>query len=210
MATTAAPRPAAVARATLLNRISLGWNAVECVVAVALGVAAGSVSLIGFGVDSAVEVSSSVVLAWRLRQERLGGCQQDDDRTAQRLIAASLVALSAWITVEAVRDLTGGDHADASVGGIVLTAASLALMPWLARAKRRLAPALGSRAVEADATQTRLCAWLSAVVLAGLVLNWGLDWWWADPVAGLGVAALAAVEGWRTWHADSLADTCCD
>ena len=199
-----------MARATLLNRLSLGWNAVECVVALALGIAAGSVSLIGFGVDSAVEVSSSVVLAWRLRQERQGGCQQADDHVAQRLIAASLAALAAWITVEAVRDLANGEHPDASVGGIALTALSLAVMPWLARAKRRLAPALGSRAVEADATQTRLCAWLSAVVLVGLLANWALDWWWADPVAGLGVAALAGVEGWRMWHADSLADTCCD
>ena len=199
-----------MARATLLNRLSLGWNAVECVVALALGIAAGSVSLIGFGVDSAVEVSSSVVLAWRLRQERQGGCQQADDHRAQRLIAGSLVALAIWITVEAVRDLANGDHPEASVGGIVLTGLSLAVMPWLARAKRRLAPALGSRAVEADATQTRLCAWLSGVVLVGLLANWALDWWWADPVAGLGVAVLAAIEGWRTWHAESLADTCCD
>jgi len=202
-------RAAAVARATLLNRLSLGWNAVECVVAIAAGVAAGSVSLIGFGVDSAVEVSSSLVLAWRLRKERAGGCQQEGDRVAQRLIALSLVALAAWVAVESVRDLAGGDRPDAAPVGVALTALSLAVMPWLARAKRRLAPALGSRALEADATQTRLCAWLSAVVLAGLALRAGAGWWWADPAAGLGVALLAAAEARRVWQADSLADTCC-
>lgn len=207
---TRAPRAVAVARATLLNRLSLAWNAIECVVAIAAGVAAGSVSLIAFGVDSAVEVSSSVVLAWRLRRERAGGCQQEGDRTAQRLIAGTLVLLAAWVTVEALRDLVNEDRPDASVIGVALTATSLAVMPWLARAKRRLAPAMGSRAVEADATQTRLCAWLSGVVLVGLVLNAVAGWWWADPTAALGVAVLAGAEARRAWRAESFADTCCD
>lgn len=206
---TLANRDDAVARATLLNRLSLGWNAVEFVVAIAAGIAAGSVSLIAFGIDSAVEVSSSIVLAWRLRRERNGGCQQDGDRTAQRLIAGSLAALAVWVAVESARDLAGGDRPDSSLVGVGLTALSLAVMPWLARAKHRLAPALGSRAVEADATQTRLCAWLSAVVLCGLALNAAAGWWWADPAAGLGVAALAAAEARRAWQAESLQDTCC-
>jgi divalent metal cation (Fe/Co/Zn/Cd) transporter len=202
-------RDDAVQRARLLNRLTIGWNSLEGVIAVAAGLAAGSVSLVGFGFDSAIEVSAALILAWRLHQERRDGCTQGSDRTATRAIAVSFAGLALYVGVEAVRDLAAGHHPEASVVGIALAATSLVLMPALARAKRTLAPALGSAAVIADAKQTNLCALLSGVVLVGLGANAALSWWWADPVAGLGIAVLASVESIRTWRAESLADTCC-
>jgi divalent metal cation (Fe/Co/Zn/Cd) transporter len=202
-------RAAVVRRARWLNVVTIGWNSVEGVVAVLAGVAAGSVSLVGFGFDSAIEVSAAVVLAWRLRQEHRDGCMQDSDWRATRAIAISFVALAIYVGVGAVRDLVDGSRPDASTVGIVLAALSLLVMPFLARAKRRLAPALGSQAVVADAKQTNLCALLSAVVLVGLGANALLGWWWADPAAGLGIAFLAATEAVRTWRSESLEDTCC-
>lgn len=211
MTTTVSPleRPAAVRRAVALNRLTIGWNAVEGVVAVWAGLAAGSISLVGFGLDSAIEVSAALILAWRLRHERHGGCMQDNDRRAQRLIALSFFALAGYVAFEGAGDLLARHTPEASIAGIVLAALSLVVMPVLARAKRRLAPVLGSRAAQADATQTDLCALLSAVVLAGLAANALLGWWWADPLAALGIAALATAAGVQTWRAESLADTCC-
>jgi divalent metal cation (Fe/Co/Zn/Cd) transporter len=203
-------RAAAVRRGRRLNRLTIGWNAVEGVVAVAAGVAAGSVSLVGFGLDSGIEVSAAVILAWRLAQERGQGCTQAADRRATRAIAVSFLALAAWVGIESTRDLLGRAEPEASIPGIILAGLSLVVMPVLARAKRKVAPVLGSRAAVSEANQTSLCAWLSAVLLVGLAANALLGWWWADPAAGLGIAALAGVEGIRTWRAESLADTCCD
>lgn len=202
-------RPVAVRRATTLNRVTVGYNATEAVVALTAGVVAGSISLVGFGLDSIVEVSAALILTWRLAAERRDGCTQDTDQRATKAIAVSFAALSIYVAVEAVRQLASGDGPDPSTVGIVLTALSLVVMPFLARAKRRLAPVLGSRAQEAEANQTALCAWMSAVVLAGLAANAMLSWWWADPIAALGIAALAAAEAGRTWRAESLEDTCC-
>ena len=202
-------RQLVVARARRLNRFTMGWNVAEGVVALSAGLAAGSVSLVGFGLDSAIEVSASLILAWRLHRERRGGCMAEDDRRATRAIAMSFAALAAYVWVEGTRDLLGGAQPDASVVGMVLAALSLVVMPFLARVKRRLAPALGSRAAASEANQTRLCALLSAVVLAGLALNAALGWWWADPAAGLLLGAIAAGEAVRTWRAEALEDTCC-
>lgn len=202
-------RPAALRRARLLNRVTLGWNVVEAVVALSAGVAAGSLGLLAFGLDSVVEVSGASVLAWRLAREERTGCTQPDDRRATRALAVCFGALAAWVSVNAVVDLVGGHQPDVSRVGIAVTALSLVTMPALARAKRGLAPVLGSRAQEREASQTRLCAILSAVVLGGLLLNATLGWWWADPAAALVVAGLATVEGVRSWRAESLADTCC-
>ncbi|HEX2700690.1 MAG TPA: cation transporter [Acidimicrobiales bacterium] len=202
-------RDALVRRAQRLNVITLGWNLVEGVVALGAGIAAGSISLIGFGLDSGIEVSAALILAWRLGRERRGGCMQEDDRLATRAIAVSFAALAVYVAAGSLLDLVTGARPEASVPGVVLAALSLSAMPALARAKRRLAPALGSRAVEADAAQTNLCALLSAVLLFGLAANAALGWRWADPAAGLAIAALAAAEATRTWRAESLADTCC-
>jgi divalent metal cation (Fe/Co/Zn/Cd) transporter len=202
-------RGAAVRRARFLNRLTVGWNVVEGVVALTAGVVAGSVSLVGFGLDSGIEVTASLILAWRLAQERKGGCMAASDRRATRLIAVSFGSLAAYVAVQGVTDLVTGAKPESSVVGVVLTALSLAVMPTLARAKRRLAPALGSRAVASEANQTSLCAALSAVALVGLGLNATVGWWWADPVAALVIGGLAANEAVRTWRAESLEDTCC-
>jgi divalent metal cation (Fe/Co/Zn/Cd) transporter len=204
-----ATRPQAVRRARLLNVVTIAWNGTEGVVAVLAGLAAGSVSLVGFGLDSAIEVSAALALAWRLRQERRDDCTQPSDRVAVRLIAGSFALLAVGVAVEAVRDLAAGHEPEASAVGIVVATLSLLAMPVLARAKQRLAPVLGSAAVVADARQTALCALLSGVLLVGLAANAVASWWWADPLAGLGIAALAAREAAHTWRAEALEDTCC-
>jgi divalent metal cation (Fe/Co/Zn/Cd) transporter len=198
-----------VRRARRLNIATIGWNGIEGVVAVAAGVAAGSVSLVGFGFDSAIEVSAAVILAWRLHRERRGGCMQADDHRATRAIAVSFAVLAVYVGVESVQALVTGAEPEASVVGIVMASLSLVLMPFLARAKLALAPALGSAAAVADAKQTNLCALLSAVLLVGLSANAFLGWWWADPLAGLAIAGIALAEARRTWRSESLADTCC-
>jgi divalent metal cation (Fe/Co/Zn/Cd) transporter len=202
-------RADAVRRARRLNVATIAWNGTEGVVAVAAGVAAGSVSLIGFGFDSAIEVSAALILAWRLRREGRGGCMQADDHRAQRAIAVSFAVLAVYVGVDSVRTLASGSEPDASLVGIVMASLSLVLMPILARKKLALAPALGSAAAVADAKQTNLCALLSAVLLVGLSANAFLGWWWADPLAALAIAGIAALEARRTWQADSLEDTCC-
>ncbi len=207
--TTPKTRAEALTRQKWLTAATIGWNVVEGVVAVAAGVAAGSVSLIGFGLDSGIEVSAAAILAWRLAQERRAGCKQDADKRAQRLIAVSFAALALYVGVESVRDLILADQPDASLTGIVIAALSLVVMPVLARTKRRLAPLMGSRAVEAEAKQTLLCALMSGGLLVGLGANAALGWWWADPLAGLFIASLAAYETVSVWRADSLQDTCC-
>ncbi len=202
-------RAEAVTRQKWLVGVTVGWNAVEGVVAVAAGVLAGSVSLIGFGLDSFIEVSAALVLAWRLAQERRSGCKQDADERAQRMIAVSFAALAGYVGVESLRDLLTADRPDESLLGIVMAALSLVVMPALARAKRRMAPLLGSRAAEAEAKQTYVCALMSAALLLGLSANALAGWWWADPLAGLCIAGLAGYEAVNTWRAESLADTCC-
>jgi divalent metal cation (Fe/Co/Zn/Cd) transporter len=202
-------RAAAVARARRLNQFSLGWNVAEMFVALLAGFAAGSVSLIGFGIDSGIEVSAALILAWRLHQERRSGCMSAYDRKATRLIAVAFVALAVYVWVDAIGDLAGHARPEASIPGLLLAVASVILMPRLARAKKALAPALGSQAVSADAQQTSLCALLSAVLIVGVGLNTVFGWWWADPVAALVIGALALEAGRRVWQADTLADTCC-
>lgn len=202
-------RDAAVGQARWLNVATIGWNAIEGVIAVAAGLAAGSVSLIGFGFDSGIEVSAALIFTWRLHQERKQGCTQESDRLATRAIAVSFAVLALYVAFDAATDLVARAEPEVSIPGIVLAALSLAVMPALARAKRRVAPVLGSTAALADAKQTNLCAILSGVVLIGLAANAALGWWWADPTAGLVIAAIAGVEALRTWRAESLEDTCC-
>ncbi len=202
-------RDEAVRRVGLYNNLTIGWNVVEGVVAIGAGIIAGSISLIAFGLDSGVEVSTSLVLAWRLAQERQGGCMADYDRRATRWIAGFFAVLAVYVSYEAITQLVEQRAPDVSVPGIVLAAMSVVVMPVLARAKKRLGPVLGSQAVVSESRQTELCAWLSAVVLVGLGLNALLGWWWADPVAALALAGFATFETIRTWRADSLEDTCC-
>jgi hypothetical protein len=155
--------------------------------------AAGSTALVGFGFDSTIEVGSAVVVVWQFRGELRGGYDEDRERVALRLIAVSFFVLATYVIVEAVRDLFFVDgEADESTVGIVLASLSLIVMPVLALAKRRTATRLSSPTLRADAAETMLCAWLSAILLGGLVLNAAVGLWWADPVAAIGIAGLAA------------------
>jgi divalent metal cation (Fe/Co/Zn/Cd) transporter len=195
-----------VRRARLLAWFTILWNSVEGIVGIGSGLVAGSIALVGFGVDSYVEVLSGAVVVWRLSKERHGEeLSEAAEHRALRIIAASFFVLAAGVAGESVRKLVTGEHPSASAAGVVLTVVSLVVMPLLARAKRTVGRQLGSHALQADATETVLCVWLSAIVLAGLVLNAAFGWWWADPVAALGIVYVAAREGREAWKGD----TCC-
>lgn len=198
-----------VRRASRLNRLTIGWNAVEGIVAIAAGVAASSIGLIAFGLDSSIEVSAAVILAWRLHQERRAGCQLPADDRARTLVAWSFVALATYVAISATLDLVGRHEPEASGLGIAIAALSLVVMPVLAAAKRRVAIELGSQAAVAEAAQTNVCTLLSAGLLVGLSANAALGWWWADPVAGLGIAVVSGWMAVRTFTAESLEHTCC-
>ena len=180
---------------------------IEAVVAIGAGVAAGSLALVAFGFDSIIEVLSAFVVVWQFRGELRGGYDEDRERRALKAIAVTFFVLAAYVGFEATRDLFFVDaQADESPVGIVLAALSLAVMPTLAWAKRRTAIDLGSPTLRADAQETFLCAWLSAALLAGLVLNAALGWWWADPIAALAIAGLAIKEGREAWEGDRCDD----
>lgn len=188
-------------RARLLAWLTIAWNLAEGVVAIAAGVAAGSLALVGFGLDSFVEVFAGGVVLWQL----VGG-GEDRERAALRLIALSFFALAAYVVAEAARDLVVSTEAGESPVGIGLAALSLLVMPALAWAKRRTGGAMGSAVVVADATETALCSYLSAILLAGLALHAAVGWWWADTVAALGIAAMAVGEGRETWRGHSCSE----
>lgn len=188
-------------RAQLLAATSVTYNLVEAVIAITAGVIAGSVALVGFGLDSVVEVSSGLIILWQFRHR----LPETRERQALRMLAISFFLLAGYVTFESVRALLGGSDPEASPVGIGLAIASLIVMPFLSWAQRRTGKALGSNAVVADGTQTLLCTYLSAVLLVGLVLNATLDWNWADPVAGLVIAAVAAREGLQAWRGEG----CC-
>jgi len=198
-----ATRAAALGRGAVLEGVTVGYNALEGVIAIAAGLAAGSVALTGFGIDSVIEVTSGVVLWWRLRAE-LGSRELGPavEARAARWAGVLLLTLAVYIVVESGRRLLTGDRPGESVVGIVLTALSLIVMPVVARAKLRLAASLGSRALRADAHETIVCAWLSATTLLGLGLNAVLSWWWADPVAALAMLPLIVREGLEAWRGE--------
>ena len=203
-ATAIVTRPQLLARGLRLAYLTVGWNIVEGFVAIGAALAAGSVALLGFGIDSFVETASGLIIVWRLMAERQAVDHErieTVERRAQRLVAASLVGLAAYITVDAVTTLVGGEHPQPSPVGVGLAALSLGVMWWLARAKRRTAIALGSRAMQADAFQTTACWWLSLAVLAGVGLNTLFGLWWADPVAALVIPVFLLREAREAWAA---------
>jgi divalent metal cation (Fe/Co/Zn/Cd) transporter len=188
-------------RAQLLAAASVAYNGLEAIIAIAAGLVAGSIALVGFGLDSIVEVSSGLIILWQFRHRM----PEARERRALRLMAVSFFGLAAYVTFESVRALAGGHQPDPSPVGIGLAAVSLTLMPLLSWAQRRTGRSLGSNAVVADSTQTLLCTYLSAVLLVGLVLNATLGWSWADPIAGLVIAAVAAREGLEAWRGEGCA-----
>jgi divalent metal cation (Fe/Co/Zn/Cd) transporter len=194
----AAPRPALVRRARALAWASIGWHVVELAVALVAGLAAGSIALVGFGADSLIETAAGGVVLWRF-----GGARAPSgvaERRAQRLIGASFWLLAAFVAVEAIRTLAGGQHPDVSWVGIGLAAVTLVAMPPLAAAKARVGRALDSAATRSEGRQNLLCAYLSAALLVGLLGNALLGAWWLDPVAALVIAGVAAREGYDAWR----------
>ena len=188
-------------RAQLLAGASVSYNLVEGVIAVTAGLVAGSVALIGFGLDSAVEVSSGLIILWQFRH-----CMPESrEQQALRLIAVSFFALAAYVTFESVRALVTQAQPEAAPVGIALAVASLIVMPYVARAQRRTGQALHSNSVVADSNQTLLCTYMSVVLLVGLAMNAALGWWWADPLAGLAIAGIALKEGREAWRGEG----CC-
>lgn len=195
---TEARRAVLTRRIRLLVAATIAYNVVEAVVALAEGTRVSSSALIGFGLDSVVEISSAAAVAWQFS----AADPEAREKTALRFIAFSFFALAAYVTVDAVRALAGIGEARPSTVGIVLAALSLAIMPVLSLTQRRAGRELGSLSAVADSKQTLLCTYLSAILLAGLLLNSVLGWSWADPVAALGIAAIAVREGVNAWRGD--------
>jgi len=205
----AAPRQAVVRRGLFLNYATLGYNSLEGLIAIGAGVVAGSIALVGFGLDSLIEVSASLAALWRLYRDRDEHHRERAERITLRVIGALFLTLAAYVTADAIRALHYRSAPDESIIGIVLAALSLIIMPLLARAKRRVALAMGSGALAAEAQQTVFCTYLSAILLAGLVLNAILGWWWADPVAGLVMVPIIAKEGFGGVRGHSVCGGCC-
>jgi len=191
-----------VRTAVSLAWMTIGWNVIEAVVAIVAGTMAGSIALVGFGLDSTVEVMSAAVIVWQFR-----GLAQARERRALRLIALSFFALATYVAVRAIIDLIDQSQPESSAVGIGVAVVSLIVMSVLARAKRRTGELMGSATVIADSSQTQLCTYLSAILLCGLVLNATVGWWWADPVAAIAIAALAVNEGRQAWHGETC-DSC--
>jgi divalent metal cation (Fe/Co/Zn/Cd) transporter len=199
-------RAALMRRARLLAWCGNAWHVVEFAIAVGAGVAAGSIALIGFGLDSLVEVAAGTLIVWLFTGRRVGDGARAE-RRAQQLIAISFFLLAAYIAVEAARDLVAGDHPQASWIGIGLAAFTAPTMPLLARAKRRVGHRLGSSATVSESAQNLLCAYLSVALLIGLGANAVFGWWWADPLAALVIAGVAVREGRASWRGDACG--CC-
>ncbi|MGW2221854.1 cation transporter [Nonomuraea sp. NPDC001684] len=199
--TTPARRTALRRRIRLLVAATITYNVIEAVVAITAGTLASSAALVGFGLDSVVEVASAAAVAWQFS----AADHERRERTALRVIAISFFALAAYVTLDAVRTLLGVGEAEHSTPGLILAASSLVVMPFLSHAQRRAGRELGSASAVADSKQTLLCTYLSGVLLVGLALNSLFGWSWADPVAALVIAAVAVKEGREAWHGDA----CC-
>jgi divalent metal cation (Fe/Co/Zn/Cd) transporter len=185
-------------RVRWLVAATISYNVIEAIVAISAGAIADSTALIGFGLDSVIEVASATAVAWQFS----GKDPEARERTALRVIAVSFFALAAYVTVESIRSLAGAEPAAHSTVGIALAAVSLVVMPVLSYAQRRAGRELGSASAVADSKQTLLCTYLSGVLLVGLLLNSLLGWWWADPVVALVIAVVAVDEGRKAWRGD--------
>jgi cation diffusion facilitator family transporter len=188
-------------RGVRLEWFTVAWNVAEALVAIAAGVAAGSIALIGFGVDSGIEVVAASALLWRFRHARADASEAEHGRAEQRalyVVSATFFALALYIAFEAIQGLVSKDEPESSTVGLVLAVVSLAVMPTLAYAKQQTGRELGSRALMADAVETWVCAYLSLALLLGIGLHSTLGWWWADPIAALAMLPVIAWQGWET------------
>jgi len=188
-----------------LEYLTVGWNVLEGIVAIFSGVLVGSVALTGFGIDSGIESISGGILLWRLRAERRGRDAESLERRALKLVGLSFFVLAAYVAFDACKTLVFRERPERSLIGIVLSILSLIAMPLLARAKRRAAAQLNSRALHADSRQSSICAYLSAILLGGLLLNALLGWWWADPAAAVVMLPIIVHEGREAQSGESCA-----
>jgi divalent metal cation (Fe/Co/Zn/Cd) transporter len=199
-------RPAAVLRGRRLEYFTVVWNALEGVVAVVSGILAGSISLVGFGIDSFIEVTSGAVLLWRMRVDSEVHRREINEKRALRMVGACFLLLAAYITYDSISDVWSKRAPEHSIAGIVLACVSLVVMPLLSRAKRKVGRTLGSAAMHADAKQAELCTYLSAILLIGLLLNALFGFWWADPLAALVMVPIIAKEGVEGLRGRACAD----
>jgi len=202
-------RAAVVRRGQRLTVATIVYNSLEAVISILAGVVAGSVALIGFGFDSIIEVGSSIAGLWRLGADRSPVARQRAERWALRVIGVCFLLLAFYVLMDAVRTLVRREPPAESVIGIAIAAVSLVVMPLLARAKRRVAAQLSSSALTAEARQTSLCTYLSAILLGGLALNAVWGWWWADPVAALAMVPLIGYEGVMAVRGRTVCAACC-
>ena len=201
-------RAAAVHRGLSLEYFTVAWNLLEALVALVSGTAAGSIALIGFGLDSLIEVSSGGILLWRLHSDHDEQRRESAERRALQLVGISFLALATYVAGDSVATLVNREAPERSLVGIVLAIASLITMPLLARGKRKVALAIESPALQADSRQTDICAYLSAILLLGLLLNAAFGWWWADPAAGLIMVPLIVYEGVQALRGKTCSDGC--
>jgi cation diffusion facilitator family transporter len=190
-------------RGVLLEWFTVTWNVIEAAVAIAAGVIAGSVALIGFGVDSGIEVVAASALLWRFRRAGVDATDEEHgaaERRALYIVSGTFFLLAAYIGFEGVAALVSGEEPETSTVGVVLSIVSLIVMPSLAYTKQQTGRALGSRALEADAIETWVCAYLSLALLAGVGLHAAFGWWWADPLGALAMLPVIIWQGWKTWE----------
>ena len=203
---TAQDRRAVARRGKQLAYFTIAWNSLEGLVAVVAGALAGSISLLGFGIDSFIEVTSGTVLLWRMAVDADVRKREQNEKLSLRIVGVCFLALAVYVAYESISDLVKRKAPEHSIPGIILACVSLVVMPLLSRAKKRVGKQLGSTAMHADAKQTDFCVYLSGILLIGLLLNTGFGWWWADPAAALIMVPLIAREGMVAMKGE----TCCD
>ncbi len=201
-------REAIIASGRRLEYLTIAWNSFEAAVALASGVLAGSIALVGFGLDSVIETMSAAILLWRFRNDQDPVARERAERTARRLVGICFLLLAVYVAVESIRALWLKAQPERSLPGILIAMAAVIVMPLLGRAKRRVAAQLSSRALHADSRQADFCAYLSAILLAGLLLHSLLGWWWADPAAALIMVPIIAREGMQGLRGKGCDDCC--
>jgi len=199
-------RQAVARRGKRLEYFTIAWNSLEGLVALVAGALAGSISLVGFGIDSLIEVTSGTVLLWRMSVDADVRRRERNEQLSLRIVGVCFLALAAYVGYESISDLISKKAPEHSIPGIILACVSLVVMPLLSRAKKKVGNELGSAAMHADAKQTDFCVYLSAILLIGLLFNAVVEWWWADPLAGLIMVPIIAKEGFDGMRAR----TCCD
>jgi len=201
-------RESQVKRGRRLEYFTIAYNCLEGLISIVAGLFAGSVSLIGFGIDSVIEVTSGTALLWRLNRDWNSEQRESAERTTLRIVGLCFIALAIYILYESGSMLLHREAPERSIPGIMIAAVSVIVMPWLAKSKRQIAATIDSAAMRADSRQTDFCAYLSAILLGGLLLNALFGWWWADPIAALAMVPIIANEGFNSLRGRSCSDDC--